>query len=95
MRVIHIKDKSKYSNTEYIGRGSVFGNPYHVQKHGRNTCIEKYRQYFYERLERDVKFKEAVHSLKIKDRNKELCLVCYCKPLDCHGDIIKEYCDNL
>jgi hypothetical protein len=66
-----------------------FGNPYPVAKYGREKCIELYRQYFYERIESDVKFREAVLSLKGKR------LGCFCKPLACHGDIIKEWLDNI
>lgn len=65
-----------------------FGNPYPVEKYGREKCIEMYREYFYKKIEEDSAFKEAVLSLRGKT------LGCFCKPLSCHGDIIKEWLDK-
>ena len=83
----------------YIGRGSIFGNPYtHIpikntkaefQVKTRQEAIDKYREYFYNRIENDTEFLDEV--LRLKDK----VLGCYCKPLDCHGDIIKEFLDKL
>jgi len=80
------KYKEKYD--AYIGRPSIFGNPFSVKEYGREGCIARYKEYFYKRIKEDVKFKEAV--LKLKDKT----LGCFCKPLACHGDVIKEYLDN-
>lgn len=72
----------------YIGRGSVYGNPYIIGKDGdRDEVIRKYKEYFYNRIARDSQFKQAVDWLKGKD----ITLGCYCKPLPCHGDVIVEY----
>jgi len=72
----------------YIGRGSPFGNPFSItKKESREKVIEKYRTWFYNKLE-DLTFKEKVLALKGKT------LGCYCKPQACHGDIIKEYLDG-
>jgi hypothetical protein len=79
--------KEKYD--VYIGRGSIFGNPFHIGKDGnREEVIEKYKKYFEKRIAEDCKFKNAVLSLKGK------VLGCYCKPLKCHGDVIAEYLDS-
>ena len=73
----------------YIGRGSMFGNPFRIGVHGnRKTVIEKYKKYFYYRIKTDEIFKQEVLKLKGK------VLTCFCKPLACHGDIIKEYLDG-
>lgn len=80
------KYRDKYD--VYIGRPSIFGNPFSVKEYGREGCIARYKEYFYKRIKEDVKFKEAV--LKLKDKT----LGCFCKPLACHGDVIKEYLDN-
>jgi len=88
--VIHIKDRRKYSlhPTVYIGRPSIFGNPYSIGKDGsREDVIAKHKTYFYDRLSKDGDFKEAV--LYLKDK----ILVCYCKPLACHGDTIAYWLD--
>jgi len=83
----------------YIGRAGngkdgYFGNPFVLEKEGdRKEVLEKYKKYFYERLEKDAEFKRRVLELKGK------ILGCFCKKPDnkdilCHGDIIKEYLDN-
>ena len=83
-----VVNKYREAYDVYIGRPSIFGNPFSVKEYGREGCIAKYKDYFYERIASDVKFKEAV--LKLKDKT----LGCFCKPLACHGDVIKEYLDN-
>jgi hypothetical protein len=72
----------------YIGRGSPFGNPYKIGWDGtRKDVIEKYREWFKKRLT-NPEFRGRV--LELKDKK----LGCFCKPDDCHGDVIKEYLDN-
>lgn len=73
----------------YIGRGSDFGNPFKIGKDGtREEVIKKFRQYFYKRIFTDPKFAEKVETLR------GCVLGCFCEPLDCHSDVIKEYLDN-
>lgn len=82
----------------YIGRGSIWGNPYtHLPLSGtkantqvatREEAIEKYLDYFVEKLATDKAFKEATEELKGK------VLGCYCKPERCHGDILAEWLNN-
>jgi hypothetical protein len=68
----------------YIGRPSIFGNPYSMKSYTRKMCIELYKGYFKYKLNLPV-FREEV--LKLKGKT----LGCYCKPLACHGDIILEW----
>ncbi len=59
----------------YIGRGSPWGNPFVIGKHGdRNAVCDKF--------ERDVLPSLDLEPLRGKD------LVCWCKPARCHGDSI-------
>jgi len=74
----------------YIGRGSIFGNPFVIGKDGtRDEVILKYRNYFYDKIKKDEDFLKAV--LLLKDKK----LGCYCKPQDCHGDVIAGFVDNI
>ena len=79
----------------YIGRAGkgkdgYFGNPFPLQKGADpGSTLKKYKEYFYDRIEKDEEFKNRIESLKGKT------LGCFCKPKPCHGDIIKEYLDNL
>lgn len=85
-KVVHCK-RQKYD--VYIGRPSIFGNPFSIGKDGiRSDVIQKYRDYFYKRIEEDLHFKEMI--LRCRDKT----LGCFCKPLDCHGDIIAEWLDK-
>lgn len=65
-----------------------WGNPFKVETFGRELCIELYRVYFNFKIKNDPVFKQAIESLRGKT------LGCFCKPLACHGDIIKEYLDK-
>ena len=85
-KVVNCK-KEKYD--VYIGRPSIFGNPYKIGKDGsREEVIQKYKLFFYMKLSRNKEFFKKIWALKNK------ILGCYCKPLACHGDIIAEYLDK-
>lgn len=74
------------ANAVYIGRGSPWGNPFKIGTHGdRDEVIAKFYVYMLGKLEQNPKFLEV---LKEKD------LVCFCKPLACHGDVIVEYLEK-
>jgi len=79
----------------YIGRAGkgqdgYFGNPFRLRaSESRGATIERYREYFYERLKTDPEFKSRIHELKGKT------LGCFCKPYACHGDVIAEYLNKL
>lgn len=76
MRVVHCK-REKFD--VYIGRPSVWGNPFVIGKDGtRAQVIEKYRDY-------------VIHNEVLMGRIGELrgkVLGCFCAPLACHGDVL-------
>jgi len=73
----------------YIGRPSMFGNPFKMNNNTtREEAISLFKEYFYKRLEEDENFKAAVLDLKGK------VLGCFCKPSPCHGDVIVEYLEG-
>ena len=72
------KDK-KEPDDVYIGRGSVWGNPFKIGEDGsREDVIEKYKTFFFANPE----LVENVESLRGKS------LVCFCSPKACHGDFL-------
>lgn len=97
----HLKGKKE---GEYIGRGSPLGNPYSHQEGTtalykvatREEAIEKYRIWLHEQIEKhNFKVIEELDRLTYKAISEgSLKLRCYCKPLDCHGDVIKEYLEG-
>jgi len=79
MKVVNLR-KEKY--TVYIGRGSVFGNPFKIGIDGnREEVINLYKHY----IRTNFKVLKTIYNLP-----KGAILGCYCKPLACHGDIIIE-----
>ena len=63
----------------YIGRPSKWGNPYKIGPDGtREEVIWKYKLY----ISQNQSLLNSLHELKGKD------LVCFCKPLPCHGDVL-------
>jgi hypothetical protein len=68
----------------YIGRKSDFGNPFRIGIDGnRDQVIEKYREWFLEKVGSDPAFRREVWKLEGK------VLICHCAPLGCHGDVLK------
>lgn len=88
--VVHCK-KDKYD--VYIGRPSKWGNPFShkegtLAKYKVNTrkeAIDKYREWI------------ITQSLLLRDlyELKNKVLGCWCKPLDCHGDVLAELANKL
>ncbi|AZD91064.1 MULTISPECIES: DUF4326 domain-containing protein [Pseudomonas] len=74
----------------YIGRGTLWGNPYQMGKEGtRDEVIEKFSYDFEKRfLKFSEKFDENIEKLRGKT------LGCHCKPAPCHGDIIAKYLNS-
>lgn len=83
------KYKEKYD--VYIGRGSPWGNPYVIGKHGtREEVIAKYRDLVQELVNQGKLTKVNFEELKGKR------LGCFCKPQHpCHGDVLVEFIEKL
>lgn len=95
---IKVVNKKMYrGNGIYIGRGSIFGNKFVIGKDGsREDVIEKYLEWLREEYRNGGKVKSEL--LELVERYKmgeELVLVCWCKPLGCHGDILKMVIEKL
>lgn len=88
-------------NNFYIGRGSALGNPYtHITDKktkaiykavDRDDAIEKYSHYFDLMYGSNIAFTNMVDAIyEMYKSGMDVYLECYCAPLRCHGDIIKE-----
>lgn len=75
-----VVNKRKEPFTIYVGRGSIFGNPFIIDRDGtRDEVIEKYEAYA----------RATPYLLKaIKSLPEDAILGCYCSPNKCHGDVI-------
>ena len=70
----------------YIGRPSIFGNPFRIGPDGtRAEVIEKYRA---DVLDRPL----LVKTIRRELRGKRL--GCYCAPQPCHGDVLAEIAES-
>lgn len=98
MAETHVVNKRKDWYDEYIGRGSTWGNPYthkllsktkaRFQCATRDEAIDKYREWFEDKINRSAAFRRKTLALRGKR------LGCYCKPGPCHGDVIVEWLEN-
>lgn len=84
------KYKEKYD--VYIGRGSIWGNPFsHLENskaefkvYSREEAIAAYEVW----IQRQPDLLARLHELKGKT------LGCFCKPKSCHGDILARLADD-
>lgn len=83
-RSCDISYREDADNCVYIGRPTKWGNPFLVHVYGRVYAIQKFREYGEKNGLREAAKKEL----------KGKTLVCWCKPLACHGDVLKEWADE-
>lgn len=80
--VVHCK-KAKYDI--YIGRPSIWGNPFVIGRDGdRGEVVAKYAEW--------IKTQPALLAELPKLKGK--ILGCFCAPLACHGDILADLAAN-
>jgi hypothetical protein len=82
-----------------VDRSSPLGNPFEIGKDGtRAEVIAKFERYLADSILKEVgemtedEMKMLVHLLWIQEESRkgDVALMCWCKPLDCHGDEIKK-----
>ncbi len=89
--MIRIENKKTYRGEGvYIGRPSLLGNPYKIGERGtREEVIQCYRAWLWQQIKlRGVVYQE-LERLATRAKNGDLVLICWCKPANCHGDVIK------
>lgn len=90
IKVINIKDPvtDGYLAIQ-ITRPHILGNPYFLSDESkREECIEQFKQHLWRHL-RNPESPITKILVKYADCANDICLVCYCKPKKCHGDVIK------
>jgi Domain of unknown function (DUF4326) len=69
----------------YIGRPSLWGNPFEIGKDGsREEVVAKYRQW----ISTQPDLLDRIHTLEGKT------LGCWCSPKPCHGDVLIDLITN-
>lgn len=75
----------------YIGRGTVWGNPYQIGQDGDRD--EVIRKFAYDFSRGFLKASEKLeHNLSIL---KGKVIACHCKPAACHGDVIAAHINSV
>ncbi len=97
---IVIVNSNKTREGEYIGRPSPLGNPYgwlsshpeDLRVEDRDTAIKCYRSWLQSHLRTRTPrvLNELDRLAEIGLRDGRLVLRCWCAPLPCHGEVIKE-----
>lgn len=102
--MITVKNKytsKRESNDIYIGRGSPLGNPYcHLEIENskaefkcdtREEAVKKFENYITDKIEKkDPLICAELNKIYSLAKKQDVNLVCFCKPKNCHGDIIKK-----
>lgn len=85
MTVLNRKTVGVPEGAVYIGRGSVWGNPFVMGVHGnRDEVCVQYERYLWNQIKSGEVSLEKLAGLANKD------LVCFCAPLRCHGDTLQK-----
>ncbi len=88
--MIHVVNRKTYRGPGvYIGRPTIFGNPFPLPQYTRDASIASYRAYASARYQEDADFRAALDGLVVQYRQQgTLTLICHCAPLACHGDAL-------
>ncbi len=77
---------------EYIGRPRTLGNPFHIGTDGvRAEVIAKYKRWLWAHIKsrQGPVYAKLMEYLQRHRAGETIQLLCHCKPLPCHGDVIK------
>lgn len=106
IKVVNKRTHKPTPNDIYIGRGSNLGNPFTHKPIGntkaeyqcktRDESIDMYGNWIENKVNIcDKKVFDALREIQMKSENGTVYLVCYCKPLKCHGDIVKAMIEHI
>lgn len=80
-RVVAARDLTTTDEVVFIGRPSKWGNPFRIGWDGsRAQVIEQYRHWI----------RTQPHLMDALSELSGMTLVCFCKPLACHGDVLAD-----
>lgn len=83
----HFKGKPLPHGSVYVGRGTLWGNPFLMGEHGdREEVVDRYCTWLRERIEEG----DPVILTGLAGLGEESSLVCSCAPARCHAECIQE-----
>ena len=76
----------------YVGRPSPLGNPFVIGRHGtRAEVVARYRAWLRRQWRQGGPVRRELERLAAKyRRDGQLTLLCWCAPLPCHADVVRE-----
>jgi hypothetical protein len=79
----------------YIGRPSPLGNPVKVEPGvSQEDAVYLYKEHLHEQMqagnEAIISELERIGAMVMDDSGEPVCLMCFCAPKVCHGDVIKK-----
>ena len=83
-RLINLRNSALPADAVFIGRPSLWGNPYKLALYSRKEAIRLYEIYLFE-----SGLIDKLHILKFKT------LACYCYPSHCHGEVLLRHLAKL
>ena len=88
--MIRIENRRTYrGDGTYIGRPSLFGNPYSVTVYGRQEAIRLYRRWLWDRILEQGEVYAELKRLAEMAKQGEVTLICWRPPEPCHGDMVR------
>lgn len=89
VNIYHKRPYDVYCGRAGKGESGYFGNPIKLADgEARGATLEKFKEYFLNRIQNDQEFRDKVNALKGKR------LGCFCAPNPCHVMIIIEYLEG-
>lgn len=104
IKVVNKRRHTPRHDDVYIGRPSVFGNPF-THKEGtlartnvasRSEAVKFYHGWLREQyISNPLITKELQRLADLFKAGKHINLVCWCAPKECHGDVIKDAIEKI
>lgn len=78
-------------NTVYVGRPTLWGNPFPVQKYGPEKAVQMYRDWLVGKLPKVYPFEREYITKNAHRMLRGVNLACFCRPgQPCHADVLLE-----
>ncbi|MFZ1529011.1 MAG: DUF4326 domain-containing protein [Ferruginibacter sp.] len=99
IQIVNLKHKETWpANVPVfrIDRTTVLGNPYIIGQDGtRKEVIEKYRLLLPQQYGLLNIIRDSIDAMLERAKTYPILLACWCAPLPCHGDVIRDFILNL
>lgn len=99
IKIVNLKNYTPDDNEILIkvDRSSILGNPFKMNDESdRDRVCDEYKEYFYKKIKlKNPNFITELNRIYNLSYENNIALGCWCIPLRCHAEVIKEYIDGL